>query len=113
MALNSDLITPNVMKIAFYGEDINDMSSTTLTTRDISFENAIVLNHTDEQGFLFDNLMKHIIELQRNITTSQSVIIYKTNGESGLGNVIIGMVSSLISGLATDRGFQSMLFWIL
>lgn len=68
---------------------------------------GMMLNHTDEQGQLFDNLMRHIILLQNNITASKSIIIYKTNGESGLGNVIIGMVSSLISGLATDRGFQS------
>lgn len=72
---------------------------------------GMMLNHTDEQGRLFDSLMRHIISLQNNITTSQSIIIYKSNGESGLGNVIIGMVSSLISGLATHRGFQSVLLW--
>lgn len=66
-----------------------------------------LFNHSDEQGSLFDTLMQHVFALQGNISTSQSIIIYKSNSESGLGNIIIGMVSSLIAGLATNRGFQS------
>ena len=64
-------------------------------------------NSTSQQQLLFDELMRHVYSLQSNISSTNSVIIYKSHGESGLGNIIVGMVSSLIAAVATNRGFQS------
>ena len=99
-------------KVVLYRSNHYSIPSINQYKQKVPIEEVIVLNHTDEQGHLFDELMKHILILQRNISVSQSVIIYQANVESGLGNVIIGMVSSLISALATNRGFQSMHFLI-
>lgn len=97
-------------EVVFYQSNHYSIPSINQYKQKLPIEEVIVLNHTDEQGHLFDELMKHILVLQRNISVSQSVIIYQANVESGLGNVIIGMVSSLISALATNRGFQSICY---
>ena len=60
-----------------------------------------------EQESLFSNLLESINALQKNISSTHSVIIYQPNGESGLANVIIGLVSCIIAALSTGRGVQS------
>lgn len=67
-----------------------------------------IMKGKDEQNILFGQLMRHIQMLQQNISSSNSIILYGPHVESGLGNTVIGLVSSLVSALATNRGFQSM-----
>ena len=67
----------------------------------------VVGNYTEIQEILFGSLFEYIAELQRNISSSKRVIIYKINPESGLGNMVVGLVSSLVAALATGRGIQS------
>ena len=71
-------------------------------------EPSIVLgNYTKIQEILFASLFEYMIELQRNISSSNRAIIYRINPESGLGNMVVGLVSSLVAALATGRGIQS------
>lgn len=79
--------------------------------QDVSVEGdepeIVVGNYTEIQEILFGSLFQYIAELQRNISSSRRVIIYKINPESGLGNMVVGLVSSLVAAVATGRGIQS------
>lgn len=66
-----------------------------------------IQNFTSDQAMQFDSLMRELYQSQASIPQSNQVIIYHVNKESGLGNVIIGLVSCLFAALATNRGFQS------
>lgn len=70
----------------------------------VSNRNDTVLN---EETVLFSSLIGHIYLLQSNVSTSFQAIVYSVNPESGLGNVIIGLVSCIIAAVATDRAIQS------
>lgn len=59
------------------------------------------------QQQLFSQVLDTLYESQKNISSSHWVIIYKPNGESGLANVFIGLVSCIIAALSTGRGVQS------
>ena len=52
-------------------------------------------------------MLESMYQHQMNFSSTHQVIIYSVNAESGLGNVIIGLVSSIIAALATNRGIQS------
>ena len=59
------------------------------------------------QSLYFDMIINEMHELQSSIQQTNQVIIYHVNPESGIGNVIIGLVSCLVASLATKRGLQS------
>ena len=62
---------------------------------------------SSDQQALFTQVLDTLNESQRNISDTQWVIIYQPNGESGLANVFIGLVSCIIAALSTGRGVQS------
>ena len=70
-------------------------------------------NKSDIQEKLFGELLEHVSKLQDQITTTNQVIIYKVNQESGLGNVIVGLVSSFVAAVASNRGIQSMFYSLI
>ena len=70
-------------------------------------------NNSDIQEKLFGELLEHASKLQDQITTTNKVIIYKVNQESGLGNVIVGLVSSLVAAVASNRGIQSIFYSLI
>ena len=61
----------------------------------------------NEETRLFSSLLEHIHLLQSNVSKSFQVVVYSVNPESGLGNVVIGLVSSVIAAVATNRAIQS------
>lgn len=70
-------------------------------------------NNSDIQEKLFGELLEHVSKLQNQIATTNKVIIYKVNNESGLGNVIVGLVSSFVAAVASNRGIQSIFFSLI
>ena len=62
---------------------------------------------SSDQQALFTQVLDTLNRSQRNISDTQWVIIYQPNGESGLANVFIGLVSCIIAALSTGRGVQS------
>ena len=64
-------------------------------------------NASSYQQSLFTQVLDTLNRSQRNISDTQWVIIYQPNGESGLANVFIGLVSCIIAALSTGRGVQS------
>lgn len=70
----------------------------------ISNRNSTMLN---KESVLFSSFVERIHLLQGNVSRSFQAIVYSVNPESGLGNVIIGMVSCVIAAVATDRAIQS------
>ena len=63
------------------------------------------------QSLYFDAIMNELYNSQSTIKQTNQVIIYHVNPESGLGNVIIGLVSCIFASLATNRGLQSTLLF--
>ena len=74
---------------------------------------ATTNNNSDIQEILFGELLEHVSKLQNQIATTNKVIIYKVNNESGLGNVIVGLVSSFVAAVASNRGIQSIFFSLI
>lgn len=72
-----------------------------------------IVDKNNEQDALFYTILESIYQHQNNISSTYQVIIYRVNVESGLGNVIIGLVSSIIAAVATNRGIQSGSFCFL
>jgi len=70
----------------------------------VSNRNGTILN---EESVLFSLFVEHIHLLQGNVSKSFQAIVYSVNPESGLGNVIIGLVSCIVAAVATDRAIQS------
>ena len=70
----------------------------------VSNRNSTSLN---EESVLFSAFVEHIHLLQSNVSKSFQAIVYSVNPESGLGNVIIGLVSCIVAAVATDRAIQS------
>ena len=65
------------------------------------------LSVAGNQSLYFDMIMNELHDSQSSIQKTNQVIIYHVNPESGLGNVIIGLVSCIFASLATNRGLQS------
>lgn len=66
-----------------------------------------ILDKNNEQDVLFQKMLESMYQHQKSISSTHQVIIYHVNTESGLGNVIVGLVSCIIAALATNRGVQS------
>ena len=90
---------------------LSGFEANTKPLRDISARDDFLVsigNNSDIQEKLFGEFIHHVFELQDHISTTNRVILYKVNKESGLGNVIVGLVSSLVAAVASNRGMQSM-----
>ena len=95
-------------------ETVNDVLAAVLG--DIGFESFTEAEEGIKayiQEKLFGELLEHASKLQDQITTTNKVIIYKVNQESGLGNVIVGLVSSFVAAVASNRGIQSIFYSLI
>lgn len=100
-----------VLRLSSPVQNMDRIEKADLNTVNIIPSNSVQLHRdqsfTSDQALQFDSLMRELYQSQASIPQSNQVIIYHVNKESGLGNVIIGLVSCLFAALATNRGLQS------